>query len=95
MAQAINEPKLADAILSHHEHFNGRGYPRGRKREEIPLIARLLSVVDAYDAMTNDRPYKKAISSELARDELRRLSGSQFDPQIVEIFIDMVHKTCN
>ncbi|TEB05390.1 Cyclic di-GMP phosphodiesterase response regulator RpfG [Pelotomaculum schinkii] len=90
MAQAINEPKLAEAILSHHEYFNGMGYPQGRKGEEVPLIARIMAVVDAYDAMTNNRPYKKSIGSEEALAELVKLSGTQFDPQIVDLFVKMV-----
>ncbi|MDD3268793.1 MAG: diguanylate cyclase, partial [Syntrophomonadaceae bacterium] len=91
MAMAINEPQLAKAILYHHEHYNGCGYPQGLIGEEIPLMARILGVVDAYEAMTNDRPYRSAISSELAAVELEKGSGTQFDPLIVDLFINMMN----
>ncbi len=91
MAMAINEPQLAKAILFHHEHYNGGGYPQGLKGEEIPLMSRILGVVEAYDAMTNDRPYKTAISSEEAAIELENGSGSQFDPLIVDLFLSMMN----
>lgn len=79
---------IADYILSHHEHFDGKGYPKGLMGEEIPLISRILSVVDAYDAMTNDRPYRKALSEEKAIKELIDCKNKQFDGSIVEVFID-------
>ncbi|SFG83871.1 diguanylate cyclase (GGDEF) domain-containing protein [Desulfotomaculum arcticum] len=78
---------IADWILKHHEWWNGQGYPLGLKGEEIPLECRILSIVDAYDAMTSDRPYRKALSHEVAVMEMIRCSGSQFDPNLVEIFI--------
>jgi putative nucleotidyltransferase with HDIG domain len=76
-------------IISHHERFDGRGYPDGLKGENVPMEARLFAVIDTYDAMTSDRPYRKALTSELARDEIIRCSGSQFDPRIVESFLDI------
>ena len=87
---SISSPELspiADFILSHHERWDGKGYPRSLKGDEIPLQARIISVVDAYDAMTNDRPYSKSISKEEALEEIKRNSGSQFDPEIVEAFL--------
>jgi len=81
---------IADWILKHHEWWNGEGYPQGLKEEEIPLECRILAIADAYDAMTNDRPYRKAISHEEAVAELRRNSGIQFDPQLVQEFIQML-----
>ncbi len=81
---------IARAILSHHENWDGSGYPNGLRKNEIPLISRIISIVDAYDAMTNDRPYKKAVSEEEALEELRRCSGTQFDPNLVKVFIDRV-----
>ncbi len=74
-------------VRYHHEHFNGRGYPDGKKGEEIPLGARILAVADAYDAMISDRPYRPAMSKEKAIAELRAGSGTQFDPRVVEAFL--------
>ena len=81
---------IAEAILAHHEWWDGAGYPRGLKAEDIPLISRILSVVDAYDAMTNGRSYKKAVGHQEAIEELKRGAGSQFDPEIVEMFLKVV-----
>lgn len=81
---------IADYILAHHERWDGKGYPRGLAGEEIPLQARILSVVDAYDAMTQDRPYRKALSEAEAVEELAKNAGTQFDPAIVEIFLGSV-----
>jgi len=76
---------VAEDILSHHEHWDGSGYPRGLKGEEIPLLARIAAIADAYEVMTRDRPYKKAITPAAAADELKKLAGTQFDPQLVEL----------
>ncbi len=77
---------VANDILCHHEYWNGEGYPFGKKGTEIPLLARIVAIIDAYDAMTNDRPYREAISHEEALLELIRCSGSQFDPNFVNAF---------
>jgi putative nucleotidyltransferase with HDIG domain len=77
---------IARIVRHHHERFDGRGYPDRLVGTEIPLGARIISVADAFSAMTNDRVYRKAISEEQAWDEIRRNSGSQFDPAIVEIY---------
>ncbi|WP_378954794.1 diguanylate cyclase [Pelosinus sp. sgz500959] len=74
-------------ILYHHERFDGKGYPNGIKGDEIPLLARICSVADAFDAMSSGRPYKKSISLVDVRKEIVRCSGSQFDPQVVESFL--------
>ena len=74
-------------IIHHHEAFNGKGYPFNKKDKEIPLGARIIAVADAYDAMTSDRPYRKALSKEQAITELRKCSGTQFDPGIVDAFL--------
>lgn len=74
-------------VFHHHERWNGRGYPRGLKGEAIPLGARIFSVADAFDAMTVDRPYSRAISFEAAKAEIRRCAGTHFDPQAVETFL--------
>src|SRR5262249_22622183 len=77
-------------VLSHHEHFDGTGYPRGLRGEEIPLGARILAVLDAYDAMTVGRPYREPSTSAEAVTELRRCAGTQFDPIVVEAFVGVV-----
>ncbi len=77
---------VAELILHHHEWWNGQGYPFGMRGEEIPLACRILAVVDAYDAITNDQPYRKAASAPEGLAEIRRRSGTQFDPAMVEIF---------
>ncbi len=81
---------VADLILKHHERWDGTGYPLGLKGEEIPIECRVLSIVDAFDAMTSDRPYRKAKSTDEAICELKRCSGSQFDPVITKAFIALV-----
>lgn len=78
---------IADWILKHHEWWNGSGYPLGLKGKDIPLECRIISIADAYDAMTNDRPYRKALTHEEAIAELKLGSGEQFDPQLVEDFM--------
>jgi putative nucleotidyltransferase with HDIG domain len=79
----------AEIVHAHQESFDGSGYPRGLRGEEIPLGARIFAIADAFDAMTSDRPYRKGMSVEQARDELKRCAGTQFDPHIVEVFLDM------
>lgn len=81
---------IARAILTHHERWDGQGYPLGLKGEEIPLISRIVAVVDAFDAMISDRIYSKAISKEDAIDELKRCAGKQFDSSIVELFCNII-----
>lgn len=78
---------VADWVLKHQEWWNGEGYPLGLAGERIPIECRILSIADAYDAMTSDRPYRKAMSHEAALTELRRCAGVQFDPALVELFI--------
>ena len=81
---------IADFILKHHERWDGRGYPQGLSGDDIPLPCRILAIVDAYDAMTSDRPYRKAMPREEAIAELQRCAGTQFDPGLVEQFIQIV-----
>ena len=83
------EPALP-GILHHHENYDGSGYPAGLKGEEIPLMARIITVADAWDVMRSDRPYRKARSKEEALNELRAFAGRQFDPKIVDILIACV-----
>lgn len=89
--QAMGElENVAKCVLCHHEKWDGTGYPLGLKEDEIPLISRIISIVDAYDVMTTKRPYKKPMSKEIAIAELIRCSGTQFDPFLVDIFINSV-----
>jgi HD-GYP domain-containing protein (c-di-GMP phosphodiesterase class II) len=81
---------IAEGILHHHEYWNGDGYPKGHSGTEIPLTSRILSVVDAYDAMTSNRCYDEAKSKAEALRELILCSGSQFDPFITELFISIL-----
>src|SRR5579885_3089680 len=81
--------EAAEIVYSHQERFDGTGYPRGLKGEEIPLGARLFSVADTLDAITSDRPYRPAQSVTAAREEIERWSGRQFDPQVVNTFLAM------
>ncbi|MBL4932300.1 HD domain-containing phosphohydrolase [Clostridium paridis] len=83
---------IADEILYHHEKYDGTGYPIGLKGEEIPLLARIINIVDSFDVMTHQRVYKEALSVEFAIEELRRCSGTQFDPYIVQEFIDLINE---
>ncbi len=78
---------VAPFILAHHEHFDGSGYPYGLKGEEIPLEARILSVVDAFCAMTDGRIYRSAMNQAQAVEEMRRCAGTHFDPRVVEVFL--------
>ncbi len=78
---------LSRVIVAHHERWDGQGYPHGLAKEEIPMSARILSVVDSYDAMTSDRPYRAALPVAEARAELQRCAGRQYDPQVVEAFL--------
>lgn len=79
-------------ILYHQERWDGKGYPAGLKGEEIPLGSRIVSVINAYSAMTTDRPYRKALSAKEATEELKKGSGTQFDPKVVEAFVRVLSK---
>jgi len=81
---------IANYILCHHERYDGKGYPQGLKGEEIPLLSRIIAIVDAYDAMTEDRSYRKAMAMENAIHEIKKNSGTQFDPEIVKIFVGII-----
>ncbi|HKL76000.1 MAG TPA: MASE3 domain-containing protein [Halanaerobiales bacterium] len=84
---------VAKDILAHHEKWDGNGYPKGSEGEDIPYLARIISIIDAYDVMTNNRPYSKAISKEEALTEIKNCAGSQFDPELAKEFIEL--KTTN
>jgi len=82
--------KIADYILGHHERWDGNGYPKGLKDEEIAIEARIIAVADAYDAMTSERTYGEIISDDEAVTEIKSCSGAQFDPVISKVFIEKV-----
>lgn len=82
---------VAEEILYHHERWNGSGYPHGLQGEEIPLLSRIITIVDAYDVMTNGRSYKEAMTKQAALEELQRCSGTQFDPHLVKKFIKVMN----
>ncbi|HBV96059.1 MAG TPA: hypothetical protein DEF36_03330 [Desulfotomaculum sp.] len=88
---AQSAPELApisDWILKHHEWWNGQGYPMGLKGDQIPLECRILSIADTYDAMTSDRPYRRAMTHEAAVKELKKCSGTQLDPNLIPLFLE-------
>ena len=80
------------AIYHHHERYNGKGYPDGIKSEDIPILARIIAVADAYDAMGSDRPYRKKLSKDKILKELRDQSGKQFDPEVIKAFISVLKR---
>ncbi|MCD7779873.1 MAG: HD domain-containing protein [Candidatus Gastranaerophilales bacterium] len=91
----INIKKLqviSEWVKSHHEKYDGTGYPDGLKGEDIPLPGRIIALADTYDAMTSTRPYRKALSHEYAMSEIKRCAGTQFDPRLTEIFVNLSDK---
>ena len=91
IAQATSELiPIAEYILYHHERWDGKGYPEGLIGEKIPLLSRIIAIVDAFDAMTNDRAYRSAMTRPEAMEEIRKNSGTQFDPDISRVFLEKV-----
>jgi HD-GYP domain-containing protein (c-di-GMP phosphodiesterase class II) len=89
MARNRMDPKVAEAILYHHERFDGRGYPFGLAGDAIPILSRIVLVADAFDAMTSVRAYQPALPLEFAISEIRSNAGTQFDPQVVAVFLEL------
>ena len=89
LRMVIDDREILQIVRNHHERYDGSGYPDGLSGEDIPLGARILAVADTYDAMTSDRPYRKALSRETALAELKEQSGIQLDPAVVEVFCVM------
>ncbi len=83
---------IANEILAHHERYDGTGYPNGLKGEQIPLLARILNIVDSFDVMTNKRVYKEAFDKDYVKEEYKRCAGTQFDPEIAKEFISMLEE---
>ena len=81
---------IAEEVLSHHEKWDGSGYPRGLKGDQIPLLARIIAVVDAYDVMTTEQVYQQALSKKEALQEIKENAGTQFDPGLAEIFVELM-----
>jgi hypothetical protein len=84
---------IKQAILHHHERFDGTGYPDGLKGDDIPLLSRVIAVVDSFFAMTTDRPYRKKVSKEKAIEEIRRGAGSLYDPAVAAALEEAIRKT--
>jgi len=85
-------PLIKVIIRHHHERYDGKGNPDGLAGEAIPLFARIVMIADAYDAMISDRPYRKALSSRDALQELQRCAGSQFDPLLIDLFLEALSR---
>lgn len=91
LSAADDLSEIAEYVLNHHESWNGKGYPKGLSGEEIPLESRILNIADAYDAMISDRSYRKALSAKEALTELQKNAGTQFDPELVKVFISALY----
>jgi putative nucleotidyltransferase with HDIG domain len=88
---ATNEMlEFANCVLSHHERWDGKGYPRGLSGCEIPIEARIIALADSYDAMSSERPYRKALDEDVILYEIKRNAGYQFDPELTRIFVEKV-----
>jgi HD-GYP domain-containing protein (c-di-GMP phosphodiesterase class II) len=91
IAQSSNKfSNIAEYILTHHERWDGKGYPQGLKGEDIPLVSRITAIADAYDVMRSGRFYKRTLSKKEAIEEIRKSSGLQFDPKLVEEFVKIL-----
>ena len=86
----VDDAETLSMVRHHHERYDGRGYPDGLKGEEIPIGARILAVADTYDAMTSERPYRKAMATELACLEIEQSSWTQFDPRVAGAFVKIM-----
>ncbi|MCM1261926.1 MAG: diguanylate cyclase [Butyrivibrio sp.] len=85
-------PNVSVGAKYHHERYDGRGYPEGLKGEEIPIVARIIGIADSYDAMTSNRVYRKRLQDQKVREELIRGKGTQFDPHLVDLFMELIDK---
>ena len=87
--------EIIPIVKHHHEKFDGRGYPSGLKGEEIPYLARIAAIADTFDAMTSRRSYRDALDLQIVKDEIKRCSGTQFDPKLAEVFLDILNNDFN
>jgi diguanylate cyclase (GGDEF)-like protein/PAS domain S-box-containing protein len=90
MSTVNDMSEMADYVLAHHERWDGKGYPKGLKGEEIPFVSRIIAIADAYDAMTSERSYRSALPEEVVIQELRKNAAIQFDPELVKVFVEKV-----
>ena len=90
LSTANDMSEIAEYVLAHHERCDGKGYPKGLKGEDIPLVSRICAIVDAFDAMTSERSYREPLTKEEAIAEIKRCSGSHFDPEVAAVFIEKV-----
>ncbi|WP_431603142.1 HD-GYP domain-containing protein [Clostridium beijerinckii] len=95
LSKASTFEDISRIVLHHHERWDGKGYPKGLKEEEIPLASRILAVCDSIDAMKSDRPYRKSISDELCRDEIKKNEGIMYDSKIAECMLKNWNKIVN
>jgi HD-GYP domain-containing protein (c-di-GMP phosphodiesterase class II) len=93
LSSANEFSEIATFALDHHERWDGQGYPKGLKGEEISFPARIIAIADSFDAMTRARTYREVLSEEEAIEEIKRCAGSQFDPAIVDVFVNLSAKT--
>jgi HD-GYP domain-containing protein (c-di-GMP phosphodiesterase class II) len=85
----VDDGEVLKAVRHHHERYDGTGYPDGLKGEQIPQLARIIAVADTFDAMTSERPYRKALTKEVACAEVERCRGTQFDPEAADAFLEV------
>ena len=90
LCTSIEMTEIAKYVLYHHERYDGLGYPKGLKQDEIPLLSRIISVADSFDAMTNQRSYKETLNKDMAIKEMLDNKGKQFDPHVVDVFVEKV-----
>ncbi|MEA4805717.1 HD-GYP domain-containing protein, partial [Acetobacterium wieringae] len=91
LSSANEFSEMANCILEHHERWDGHGYPKGLKGEEISLQGRIVAVADSFDAMTSDRAYRKALAYDEAITEIKRCAGTHFDPLVAKMLVEVVH----
>ena len=90
LAEVQSRPDLTIGARWHHERYDGKGYPDGKKGEDIPLLARIIAVADSYDAMTSNRSYRQYLPQDVVREEIRKNAGIQFDPEIAECMLAII-----